>query len=80
VKTTVELPDLLFKRVKARAVIEGVKLKDYIARALQRSIDGGSGRGARIEKPPVVLRGRRKSIPARSNAEIEELLIKESLR
>jgi hypothetical protein len=33
-KTTLEIPDPLFKQVKARAAIEGIKLKDLVASAL----------------------------------------------
>jgi hypothetical protein len=34
-KTTLELPDELFRSVKARAAQEGVSLKEYVALALQ---------------------------------------------
>ena len=34
VKTTLEIPDSLFKRVKARAALEGLKLKDVVTSAL----------------------------------------------
>jgi hypothetical protein len=34
VKTTLEIPDSLFKRVKARAAMEQLKLKDIVASAL----------------------------------------------
>jgi hypothetical protein len=33
-KTTVEIPNPLFKRVKAHAAMEGLKLKDLVASAL----------------------------------------------
>jgi hypothetical protein len=33
-KTTLEIPDALFKRVKARAAMKGLKLKDVVASAL----------------------------------------------
>jgi hypothetical protein len=33
-KTTVEIPNPLFRRVKARAAMEGLKFKDVIASAL----------------------------------------------
>ena len=34
VKTTLEIPNPLFKRVKAHAAMEGLKLKDVVASAL----------------------------------------------
>ena len=33
-KTTLEIPDPLFKRVKARAAMDGLKLKDLVSSAL----------------------------------------------
>ncbi|MCI0347963.1 MAG: hypothetical protein L0Z53_00930 [Acidobacteriales bacterium] len=33
-KTTLEIPEPLFKQVKARAALEGLKLKDVVASAL----------------------------------------------
>jgi hypothetical protein len=33
-KTTLEIPDPIFKRAKARAAMEGIKLKDLVAAAL----------------------------------------------
>lgn len=33
-KTTLEIPDTLFKRVKARAAMKGLKLKEVVASAL----------------------------------------------
>ena len=79
-KTTIELPDQLFKRVKSRAAAESVKLKDYIARALEFSLDKppASSSRFRIETPPIRLK-RKKPIPAMTNAEMEEALLKESL-
>ena len=34
-KTTLEIPDPLFKRVKAKAAMEGLKLKDLVTSALR---------------------------------------------
>jgi hypothetical protein len=34
VKTTLEIPDPLFRRVKAQAAVEGLKLKEVVASAL----------------------------------------------
>lgn len=38
-KTTVELPDELLRRVKIRAVVENKKLKDMLAELLRRGLD-----------------------------------------
>jgi hypothetical protein len=34
VKTTLEIPDTVFRQIKARAAMEGIKLKDIVADAL----------------------------------------------
>lgn len=60
-KTTVELPDELFRAVKLRAVSEGRPLKDTMAELLRRGLDAedapaGSGRPAapkRVRLPLV---------------------------
>lgn len=38
VRTTVDLPDELYRRVKARAAMRGMKLKEYVAAALRDSL------------------------------------------
>jgi hypothetical protein len=43
-KTTIELPDELFRSVKARAAQEGVSLKEYVAAALQEKLGQASER------------------------------------
>jgi len=43
-KTTLELPDELFRSVKARAAQEGISLKEYIASALRQKLGQSSGR------------------------------------
>ena len=37
-KTTLEIPDELFRSAKARAAEEGVSLKDYVAAALRAKL------------------------------------------
>jgi plasmid stability protein len=59
-KTTLELPDDLLRRVKLRAVHRGRKLKDEIAQLLE----AGMAQAPEAETParpprPVRLRGRR---------------------
>lgn len=45
-KTTLEIPDFLFKQVKARAALEGLKLKEIVASALSTYLSEPKG-----EKP-----------------------------
>lgn len=58
-KTTLEIPDDLFRAAKAKAALEGRKLKDLVTEALRRAVraepSGGPG-GRRIEFP--LIKGR----------------------
>jgi hypothetical protein len=38
-KTTVELPDPLYRRAKAEAALRGLKLKDLVEQGLRRVLD-----------------------------------------
>jgi hypothetical protein len=42
-RTTIELPDALFRRTKALAALRGSSMKDLIVRALEREVTRGSG-------------------------------------
>ena len=42
VKTTIELPDEVFRSVKARAAQEGISLKDYVTTALREKLGRGT--------------------------------------
>jgi hypothetical protein len=39
-RTTVDLPDALFKRVKSEAALRGMRLREFIAQALEQSLAG----------------------------------------
>lgn len=78
-RTTVDLPDPLMREIKARAALEGVKLKDYFAKlaqmALQRPVAAGAA--PKRSPAPVFRRAKAKPIPAMSNAALYALLDKE---
>jgi Arc/MetJ family transcription regulator len=38
VRTTIDIPDDLFRQIKARAAVQGLKLKDYVTQALRDSL------------------------------------------
>jgi len=60
VKTTLELPDDLMRRVKLRAVHRNRRLKDEIARLLEACLASAPEAEAPRKAPrPVRLRGRR---------------------
>lgn len=47
-KTTLEIPDPLYRKVKARTALRGETVKDFVARAVRRELeaDHGSTRSA----------------------------------
>jgi hypothetical protein len=58
-KTTLDLPDALMRRVKLLAVERNLKLKDAIAQLLERGLGATGGSGTTPPLPtPVRLKGR----------------------
>jgi hypothetical protein len=81
-RTTIDLPDDLLRRAKAAAALEGVKLKDlvscYIEQGLSRGPAAAKQRG-HIRPLPEILPRTGHPIPSLTNAEIEEILLREDL-
>jgi hypothetical protein len=91
-KTTLEIPDELFRAAKAKAALEGIKLKELVARGLEREVRGmttaGGGlaasslRGLELHAPrqrtqfPLLKPGKR-PFPYLTNALIQEVLADE---
>jgi hypothetical protein len=77
-RTTIELPDELFRQAKARAALSGTSLKALITHWVRRGLETADdpappARTARRTLPVIVPpRGRR--MPVLTNAEIEALL------
>ncbi len=63
-RTTIDLPEALFRKTKATAALEGSSLKELIIRAIEREV-GGLGvkqpaQPQRVKLPLIQLRDRRK--------------------
>ena len=75
-RTTLDLPDPLMREMKARAALEGVKLKEYFARLVQTALQ----RPAEAVRPPprspapVFRRTSAKPMPVLTNAELHALM------
>ncbi len=54
-KTTVEIPDVLFRRVKSKAAAHGQTLKEFVGEALQEKL--ASRRGPARSGEPEWMRG-----------------------
>jgi hypothetical protein len=82
-RTTLDLPDPLFRELKAQSALRGVKLKDFVAKILQAALDQGDIRGAepRPRSPlPVIRQATGVRHPALSNREIDALLAADDAR
>ena len=82
--TTIDIPDDVYRRAKARAALEGRKLKDlvadYVRDGLTReAVLPGAQRRARSVLP-VIRVAAGKTLPSISNAEIEDSSTRKILR
>ena len=81
-RTTIDIPDPLFRRVKTKAAMEGTSLKNLIARFIEQGL-AGHGQPGRSSQParslPPLIRPAttKSSIPVLSNADIETLFDQE---
>jgi hypothetical protein len=53
-KTTIDIPDDLFREAKARAALDGVKLKDLVTEALRQRLRAGAKRKRHRTKFPII--------------------------
>jgi hypothetical protein len=53
-KTTIEIPDELFREAKARAAMEGIKLKDLVADALRAKLHPAPVKKGHRVKFPII--------------------------
>ena len=73
-RTTVDLPDPLFRQVKSMAAMRGSTLKDFIQQALQRAVTSGKEvRHPRVRLP--LIRSKRPGTLLLTNADIENHLM-----
>ncbi len=77
-RTTLDLPDSLFRQLKAKAALEGTTLKaligTLIARGLQTPLGHTTGMAPTRAAPPSIKLGRPLKLSKPSNAKLFELL------
>jgi hypothetical protein len=84
-RTTIDLPDELFREVKTRAVQQGTSLKNlmtqYIRSGLSAQTDGASSTRSHRPPPPVAIRRAPGLVPAppRSNRQLHAILEEEDV-
>ena len=71
-RTTVDLPDDLFRQLKIKAATDGMSLKRLMVQALESEVRPAAKPLYRVELPLVHSKGRKKI--NLTNAEIEDLL------
>jgi hypothetical protein len=78
-RTSIDLPDALFREAKTRAVQTGVKFKDLVAQYIEAGLrEGAADPLGREQVPlPVFRKANGPAIPPRSNAELFEILERE---
>jgi hypothetical protein len=81
-RTTIDLPDDLFRQAKAKAALSGMKLKDLITRFVEQGLSQGGpsptapSRRVRSELP-VARAATGRKLPDLTNAEINRILDEE---
>jgi hypothetical protein len=78
-RTTLDLPDPLMRQLKARAAMEGVKLKDYFAAMVREALLRPTGTLTTPARSPVPVFQRKNpeslpTLPVLSNAQLGALL------
>jgi hypothetical protein len=81
-RTTIDLPDELLRQAKARAALDGMKLKELITRFVEQGLGQSSSRSAvslrrRRSELPVARAVTGRTLPSLTNAEIHRLLDEE---
>ena len=75
-RTTIDIPDELYRTLKARAAISGVTVRELIQSLIEQGLGASSARPATGERPdpPVAIpsRGRTISITAEDIHRLEE--------
>jgi hypothetical protein len=83
-RTTLDIPDPLFRELKARAALEGMKLKDLVAALIEaglRQPRQGATQTPRPRSPLPVIRKAMtgQPIPAISSVELAQIELEEDL-
>lgn len=74
-RTTLDLPDELFRQVKAKAALEGAKLKELLTRYVENGLRETAKPSSQRSKLPVIKRRGKQaiiSLTAERRAKLEE--------
>lgn len=75
-RTTLDLPDPIFRRLKAESALRGLKLKELVAELIRNGLKQQSSEGTPVRRSalPAFRPATGVVHPARSNQELEALL------
>lgn len=80
-RTTVDLPDEIFRQAKAQAALQGMTFKDLIARFVEQGLRHGFQQAQKAERrrsePPVARAATGRPLPVFSSAELHRILDEE---
>jgi hypothetical protein len=81
-RTTIDLPDDLLRQAKAKAALEGKKLKELIAEYVAQGLssDNSAYQKSHRSKLPVARRTTGQKLPQLNNQDIQRLLDDEDVR
>ena len=71
-RTTIDIPDAVYRRLKSKAALEGSTVKSVVLKLVLREL-GGPKRPVRTEFP--LIHGKESRKLDLTNAEIEEILL-----
>ncbi len=71
-RTTLDIPDALYRRLKATAALRGSTVKEIVLKLIEREIAAPSGRKRRIRLP--LIESDRPGTLRLTNAQINEIL------
>jgi len=79
VRTTLDLPDSTFRKLKAEAALRGLKLKEILCQLIEAGLAAGqpAASAPRRSKLPLIRKATGKPHPALSNARLNEILAME---
>ena len=72
-RTTVDLPDTVFRRLKAAAALQGSSLKEIILRAVENELQANKPKRRKVKFP--LIRSKEPGSFSLTNAEIDEILL-----
>jgi len=81
-RTTIDLPDELLRQAKAKAALDGMKLKDLITHYVEQGLRVGGTPGTipprrRRSELPLARTATGRPVPVLTNAEIQRILDEE---